>query len=151
MLTAKDYKWMKFCMAGAELFSTCAKKQYFAFILDAHGYVVATGWNGSAPGQLHCIDGGCPRARNDSPSGSIYDDCVACHSEQNALIRSRTSNYDGCTLYVNGPPCFTCAKLIASAGISRVVHLADDSYADWPRVRGYLEDCGVRVLQVDDV
>ena len=54
----------------------------------------------------------------------------------------------GGTLIVNGPPCFGCAKQIASSGISRVVFSPDASYQDWNTVKTFLENCGIKLIEV---
>jgi dCMP deaminase len=44
------------------------------------------------------------------------------HAERNAIDAS-TQDLCNCTIYVTAPPCHECAKAIAKAGITRVVHL----------------------------
>jgi dCMP deaminase len=82
----------------------------------------------------HCDEGGCPRVVNAVPSGTPYDYgpglCVAIHAEANALLHSDFTGRAGGTLYVNGPPCFGCAKLIANSGVERCVYLVDESRLD---------------------
>lgn len=96
----------------------------------------------------HCIDGHCPRMQEGSPSGSNYDRCIAQHAEQGALLWSDPSLRQGGTIIVNGPPCMTCAKLIASAGLRRVVCMGDPSYAAWSEVEGFLSMAGIEVVEV---
>jgi deoxycytidylate deaminase len=84
-----------------------------------------------------------------SPSGSSYDNCEACHAEQSALLFSDyTARKDGGTIVVNGPPCFTCAKLIANSGLTELIYLPDPSYADWPRVEAFLKQVLFDVIPV---
>jgi dCMP deaminase len=147
-VTSKDRKWLDFCVAGAAIFSTCSRRQYFAVVLDENGRVVGTGWNGAPPGMQHCVDGGCPRALRGSAHGSAYDDCVANHSEENALLHSDPKRRQGGTLVVNGPPCWQCSKSIIAAGIKRVVYLEDPAYADWSRGRDYMTAAGVELVLV---
>lgn len=144
--TSKDRKYLAWAEQGAQIFSTCSKRQYMAIITDHDGFAISIGYNGSAKGMPHCVDGGCPRAQQNSPSGSSYDNCIAIHAEQNALLRADYSQVKhGGTLYVNGPPCFTCAKLIANSGLDRVVCIDDDGYAQWPEVKAFLIDSGIAV------
>jgi deoxycytidylate deaminase len=81
--------------------------------------------------------------------GSSYDSpegfCVAQHAEAGALLYSDGGRRMNGTLVVNGPPCFECARLIASAGIRRVVHFVDDAY-EWRRVREFLIRADVEVV-----
>lgn len=97
----------------------------------------------------HCTDGHCPRFHNSSPNGSVYDNCIAQHAESNALLWSDPAQRQGATLIVNGPPCFGCAKQIASSGISEVICLTDESYSDWENVKKFLTQANISVFEVD--
>ena len=140
----KDLKYLALCEIGAKLFSTCGKRQYYAIILDANGRFAGAGYNGAPAGATHCVDGGCPRFQNQTPAGAIYDDCVALHSEHNAIsCTSPQSRWNG-TIIVNGSPCWQCAKEIANSGLKRIVYLEDSYYrTDWPRVRESLLSWGM--------
>lgn len=140
----RDLKYLGLCLVAAGLFSTCGKRQYFAIIVGPDGRTCGTGYNGSPPGMAHCVDGACPRFQEDSPPGSNYDNCIAIHAEQNALIWSDRTARTGGTIYVNGTPCMTCARLIAGSGLSRVVYIEDDTYAGWPQVKDFLIKNGIR-------
>ena len=147
-LLSRELKWLKSCTELAKTFSTCAKRQYFAVVLMSNGRVAGVGYNGSPPGIAHCTDGACPRLVQNSPNGSTYDNCIAQHAEANAIIWSDPALRVGGTLIVNGPPCFGCAKQIASSGISRVVFSPDASYQDWNTVKTFLENCGIELIEV---
>ena len=142
----KDIKYLSWVVQGAKIFSTCGKRQYMAMIVDQHGYVVGVGYNGTPVGFTHCIDGGCPRLNADSDPGSSYDNCLANHAEQNAIMNAftRDSMRHG-TIYVNGEPCFTCAKLLANTGIECLVYTSDPEYVyeGWPKVDEFLRDAGM--------
>lgn len=139
-------QWMAWCESGAEIFGTCSRRQYMAIVLSASGRVLGTGYNGVPSGLTHCRDGGCPRAGTSVTHGSDYGNCLAVHAEANALIHSDRSAREGGTLYVNGPPCWECSKLIAGSGISTVVHTEDPAYADWSKCRELLESVGIHVV-----
>jgi dCMP deaminase len=145
MISEKDLKYLALCDVGARLFSTCAKRQYMAIVLDDFGRVSGMGYNGSAPGQPHCKDGACPRYQVGSVPGSDYDNCIAIHAEQNALMFSGLR----ATIYVNGTPCSTCAKLMAGSGIKRLVGIADASYPMAEGVLLMLRASGVEVLMAE--
>lgn len=147
---SRELKWLKSCGELARTFSTCAKRQYFAVILMPNGRVAGVGYNGSPPGIAHCIDGACPRFSEGSPNGSSYDNCIAQHAEANAIIWSDPALRANGTLIVNGPPCFGCAKQIASSGISRVIFSPDESYADWPKVSQFLSNCGIELVPISE-
>lgn len=141
----KLLKWVNVTDTLAKQFSTCTRRQYGAFILRPDGTVVSSGYNGSPPGYGHCTEGACPRASSEAPHGSDYDSCIAIHAEQNALIHSYDS-VAGCALIVNGPPCMTCAKLIAGARITTVVYRSDPEYAKEAKVVQFLKDNKIEVI-----
>src|SRR5690606_17467016 len=148
-ISHKDIKYLRSCHVEAKEFSTCAKRQYFSIVLDKHGHVLGSGYNGVPPKAKHCIDGGCPRLQNNTPNGANYDDCDSIHAEINCLLHSDCFQRQGGTLYVNGPPCFTCAKVIANSGVKRVVGILDPAYADWPRIETKLKGWGIQVDMAD--
>lgn len=150
MSSRKDYQRLRQCVDSATLFSTCGKRQYYCVITDRFGHVLGTGYNGGPKGMPHCVDGACPRFLEGSAPGSNYDNCIAIHAEANALLHSDyTARRDGGTLYVNGTPCYSCAKLIVNSGIERIVYLEDDSYADWPRVENFLYNADIALLGIN--
>jgi dCMP deaminase len=143
----KDTQWLQACLAMGQLFSTCTRRQYAALIIAPNGRLVGFGYNGSPPGQSHCNEGACPRANSTVAHGSPYDAgagrCIAVHAEANALLFSDATARTGATLYVNGPPCADCSKLIAASGITRVVHTPDEAYASTG-----LAEMGIAVEQI---
>jgi dCMP deaminase len=123
----KDIKYLKLCVEGAKIFSTCDKRQYFAVIVDRQGFIIGLGYNGGPKGMPHCSEGACPRAI-DKDNSANYDSCIAIHAEANAILHSSyEARKDGGTLYVNGVPCMSCAKLISNSGIRKVVYLEEPS------------------------
>lgn len=137
---------------NARIFSTCSRRQYFAILVDTYGHIIGTGYNGVPKKMLHCADGGCPRAKSDKAHGSVYDDCLAIHAEVNAIIHSDyTGRRHGCTLYVNGRPCWDCTKVIANSGVSRVVYLNDEPYLGWEKSASLLNMAGVEAVELTDI
>ena len=149
MITRKDIQYMEMCKSMSSIFATCGKRQYGCLLIDEQGHVVGFGYNGGPKGSRHCDEGGCPRFLNNSPSGSSYDDCIAIHAEQNAFLHSDYSSKP-VKLYVNGPPCFTCAKLIANSTVKEVFYIEDPSYVKWPEVNQFLLNCGISTWKVDN-
>jgi dCMP deaminase len=145
----KDLQFMKLCKDMSSIFATCGKRQYACLLVDELGHIVGSGYNGGPKGTKHCDEGGCPRFANQTPSGSNYDDCIAIHAEQNAFLHSDYSAKP-VKLYVNGPPCFTCAKLIANSTVKDVYYIEDLNYANWKTVNQFLLDCGVSTWKVDN-
>jgi len=146
----KDIKYMQLCKYAADLFSTCAKRKYAAVLIDSKNHVVGMGYNGGPSGFDHCEDGGCPRYLENSSPGSSYDNCISIHAEQNALLHCDYS-LKPLKLYVNGPPCFTCAKLIANSTVEKVFYLDDQSYSydNWNEVQSFLNKANVETVKVD--
>lgn len=97
----------------------------------------------------HCNEGHCPRAQQDSAAGSVYDNCIAIHGEQNAIMWSDPASRIGGTIYVTAPPCMTCARLIAGSGVSRVVYLPDPLMEAWPDVEVFLKQKGLELRAMD--
>lgn len=133
-----EAQWYAACHMLAPIFSTCSKRQYFAIIVAENKRLTGQGYNGSPPGMAHCTDGACPRAQHNSPSGSIYDNCIATHAEANAIMWTNPHNRQGATLIINGTPCYGCAKLIATSGIRRIIGQSDQTYAQQQHVVNYL-------------
>lgn len=144
-----ETKWLEATELLAPLFSTCSKRQYFAVVLAPNKRVAGIGYNGSPPGMVHCVDGGCPRLQDNSAAGSNYDNCISQHAEAGALLWSDMSMRQGGTIIVNGPPCMGCAKLIASSGIKRVVFYVDDEYNDFNSVTEFLISAGIEVIGIN--
>lgn len=147
--TAKDRKYLAWAVSGASIFSTCGKASYMAIVVDRYGIVVGTGYNGPPPGMTHCTDGGCPRAREQTAQGGSYANCVAVHAEQGAILRATYGSLTDGTLYVNGMPCWECAKSILSTKLARVVFLSGREPVDKASVLDFLGQGGIEVVEVD--
>lgn len=94
--------------------STCDRKHVGAVIVRER-MLLTTGYNGSLRGADHCDD-----------VGHLMDDghCVrTVHAEANALVQAARNGMrtEGGDIYVTASPCFGCFKLIANAGIGRIV------------------------------
>lgn len=99
--------------------ATCNRAQH-GCVLVRDKQVLATGYNGSPPGEPHCTDPGV---------GCLIVDghCKRCfHAEDNAITQalSRGISLRGATAYVTGTPCEFCASKLIAAGVSRVVYAA---------------------------
>lgn len=144
-----EIKWLHACNDLAQIFSTCAKRQYASVVIGKNKRLIGFGYNGSPPGMAHCTDGACPRMQENSLSGSHYDNCIAQHAEAGALLWSDVSLRQGATLVVNGSPCMGCAKLIASSGIYRIVYIRDESYAELSKVEEFLSSLGIELASLE--
>jgi dCMP deaminase len=110
----------------ASLRSNCVKRKVAAIIVRDKR-VISTGYNGTPRGTRNCYEGGCPRCNNLADSGTLLDECLCSHGEENAITQAAyhgMSVKDG-TLYSTFAPCLTCTKMIINAGILEVVYNLD--------------------------
>ncbi len=118
--------WDEYFMMLAKLAasrSTCVSRPTGAVIVKDR-QVLASGYNGSLPGQPHCLDEGrCFRRASGTSEESKYDVCRSAHAEANAiaLAAKKGLSVEGTTIYCTLEPCITCAKMIVMSGITRVV------------------------------
>jgi len=101
---------------AASVRATCDRLHVGAVIVVSK-QVVATGYNGAAAGLPHCDDVGHDMVENH---------CVrVIHAEMNALAQAarRGVAIDGGTVYTTASPCWDCFRVMANAGIKRLVYL----------------------------
>ncbi|MCP3100399.1 cytidine/deoxycytidylate deaminase family protein [Myxococcus sp. K15C18031901] len=94
--------------------ATCDRKHVGAVIVRGRT-ILSSGYNGSIRGLPHCDDVGHMMENGH---------CVATvHAEANAIIQAATNGVgiDGATIYTTASPCWPCFKLIANAGLVRIV------------------------------
>lgn len=118
MLRPSRDQWAMRIVQDTATRGTCARRKVGCVLLDARGHVLATGYNGPASGQLHCIVTPCAGA--EMPSGTGLELCEAVHAEQNALLQCRDV-YSIATCYVSVSPCVTCVKLLLNTSCRRIV------------------------------
>lgn len=97
----------------------CRRRQVGAVVVTGDR-IVSTGYNGTAPGAVGCIDGGCPRGLlsvEDQPPGVGYGNCIANHAEANALIWCPVEYRQGSVVYITAEPCKDCQALMAATGV----------------------------------
>lgn len=123
--------------------STCLRRRYGCIIVK-NDEIIATGYNGSARGDINCCDihnGKCPRSDEPHNTGD-YSNCPAVHAEQNAMLSAARKDMIGATMYLDGEerkwseinqsyfswreidiciPCPICQRMIVNSGIERVV------------------------------
>lgn len=95
--------------------ATCNKRQV-GCVLVVDRRIIATGYNGSLPGQPHCNDVGCEL----NPAGKCTR---TVHAELNALLQCAMHGVasKGAVAYVTAIPCAECCKALIQAGIIRIV------------------------------
>ena len=94
--------------------ATCDRKFVGAVVVRDRS-ILATGYNGSIRGLPHCDE-----------EGHLMEDnhCVrTVHAEANAIAQAARNGarIEGASIYVTASPCWGCFRLIANAGIVRIV------------------------------
>lgn len=119
--------------------ATCIRRRVGCVLVDRNNHVLATGYNGTSRGSIHCIDRACPGAH--LPSGEGLHLCQAIHAEINALVQCRSVD-DIYSLYTTSSPCILCMRVIVGTGVKRIVFreayphaeaylMAQDRGIDW--------------------
>jgi len=133
--------WDEYFMAIARQVasrSTCDRKHVGAVVVKDR-MILTTGYNGSIRGAPHCDD-----------AGHLMEDghCVrTVHAEANAIAQAARNGVriEGSGIYVTASPCFSCFKLIANAGIERIVF--GEFYRD-QRIFSFSEQLGIELVHL---
>jgi dCMP deaminase len=111
--------WSEYFMEIAKTIAKRSKDENTkvgAVLVDKTNRIIGTGYNGM------------PTAMNETVElwqrPTKYDYVI--HAEMNCILHA-TRDIKGSKLYVTLFPCKECAKLIASAGITKIVYLDDKS------------------------
>ena len=148
--------WDEYFMVMAKLAasrSTCLSRPNGSVIVKGKR-VIATGYNGSMPGVVHCSDEGvCFRRSIKATDAGKYDFCRSIHSEANAIAQSSKMgiSVEGATLYNTLAPCYVCTKLLVSAGIKKVFYEYEYKSIDKKRDKLWKEaviDSGIEIKQL---
>jgi len=120
--------------------SHCTRAQV-GCVLTKDTRIISIGYNGPPSGTHNCDEdfkdeGGCPKDSKGSCS-------LALHAEQNAILYASKNgaSMEGSTIYVTLSPCISCARIIYSMKIKKVIFL--NSYAAY---KGLATDEGVEFL-----
>jgi dCMP deaminase len=119
--------------------ATCDRKHVGAVIVRAKN-ILATGYNGSIGGLGHCDE-----------EGHMMEEghCVrTIHAEANAVIQAAKNGVgiDGGSIYVTASPCWGCFKIIANAGLRKIVY--GEFYRD-QRIFEFAQRLGIELQKVD--
>ena len=120
--------------------SHCIRRHVGA-VLTKDTRIISIGYNGPPSGTHNCDEEwpgvGCPRDSKGSCS-------LAIHAEQNAILYAvkNKADVEGASLFLTLSPCLSCARIIYSTGIKRVLYL--NSYAEY---KGLPSDEGVDFLR----
>lgn len=115
--------------------SYCTRRKVGA-TLTRDNFIIATGRNGTLPGHDNCCE---------NHDGTTSD--FTLHAEQNILTFCNREGIStkNTSIYITLSPCKTCAKLLASAGITKVFYL--EEYKDSSGL-GFLKAAGIQTLQM---
>ncbi|HEY8074889.1 MAG TPA: dCMP deaminase family protein [Labilithrix sp.] len=116
--------------------STCDRKHVGAVVVRERS-ILATGYNGSVRGLPHCDD-----------EGHLMEEghCVrTVHAEANAICQAARhgNRIDGAGIYVTASPCWGCFRLIANAGIVKIVF--GELYRD-PKIFEFSQRAGIELV-----
>lgn len=111
--------------------ATCPKASHGAVIVDRHGRIVSTGYNGAPPDQPQCDEVGCIEVNlNDGRAHclrAIHADTNACWS---AIMSGQSLRLMASIMYVTGHPCPRCLPTILATGIKRIIY-ERHGYENW--------------------
>lgn len=149
-----DTTWLEVARSVARR-SLCDRDRVGAVIVDYRNRIVSTGYNNPPADFNHhgrscktwCARGGADPLTTVDLRKMDYSDCPSLHAEANALMVCDRVVREGGTIYITSHVCFTCAKLIANSGLSRVVVQPQHSatHRDSPTGYVFLERCGLTV------
>ena len=119
--------------------ATCDRKHVGALLVRDR-IILSTGYNGSIRGMPHCDE-----------VGHLMENghCVATvHAEANAVLQAARTGVriEGATLYTTASPCWPCFKLVANAGIVRIVY--GEFYRD-QRIFDVASRLGIELLSLE--
>lgn len=108
--------------------------------------IIATGYAGSPIGLPHCDDVGHEMHMVTHQDGHQSNHCIrTTHAEQNAICQAAKFGFalDSATIYIKMTPCYTCAKIIINAGITRVV--CGNDYHAGARSKEVFAEAGIQL------
>jgi len=132
-----DIAYLQMAQIWAGL-SHAVRKKVGAIIVK-QGQIISDGFNGTPNG----YDNSC-----EDENGITRWETL--HAESNAILKCAKfgNSCDGATLYITYSPCRECSKLIAQAGITRVVYI--EEYRDISGLE-FLKSLGVKVEKINIV
>ncbi len=118
--------------------ATCDRKHVGAVIVRDRT-ILSTGYNGSIRSMPHCDEVG-----HMMEAGH----CVrTIHAEANAIIQAAKNGVaiEGADIYITASPCWQCFKMIANAGIERIIF--GEFYRD-ERIYDVARELDIELLQL---
>jgi dCMP deaminase len=120
--------------------ATCDRKHVGALLVRDR-IILSTGYNGSIRGMPHCDEVGHMMENGH---------CVATvHAEANAVLQAARTGVriEASALYTTASPCWPCFKLVANAGIVRIVY--GEFYRD-PRIFDVAARLGIELVSLEE-
>ena len=118
--------------------ATCDRKHVGAVIVRDRT-ILSTGYNGSIRTLPHCAEVG-------HMMEAVH--CVrTIHAEGNAIIQAAKNGVaiEGANIYITASPCWQCFKMIANAGIERIIF--GEFYRD-ERIYDVAQKLGIELKQL---
>jgi dCMP deaminase len=141
MSTRARVSWDEYFMNVARTVATRATcdRKFVGAVIVKDRIILATGYNGSIRGLPHCDE-----------EGHLMEDghCVrTVHAEANAIVQAarRGVSIDGADVYVTASPCWGCFRLLANAGVKRIVF--GEFYRD-PRAFEVANRLGIELIDM---
>ena len=156
-MSDKRPSWDEYFMVIAKVVSTrsTCNSRHTGSVIVKDKQILATGYNGAMPGCDHCIDkimpdGGayCERRAKNIVDLDKYNFCVASHAESNAISQAANKgiSLNGSTIYTTLFPCFNCFKMIAVAGIEKIIY--EHEYESKNKERDYFWEQAVKNTKI---
>lgn len=146
--------WREYFLGIAQL--AAARSTCLAFpvgaVVTRDNQILATGYNGSPPGSLHCTDlGYCSDGVNDCAHSSLPSRAI--HAEANAIAQCAKNGVatNQAQIYVTVEPCISCLKIIIASGIKTIYYTKDFNFGDNMKVRNILlKESFIELIKLDD-
>lgn len=147
MSADKAARYMPIAQALAEM-SRYQGTRVGALALGGGYEICSQGWNGAPRGSRADVD-----ARSEDRHVRL---AWAVHAEANLVANAARNGVSliGCTVVVTHPPCMGCAKLLAQAGVSRVISKQPDArfVSNWGQememARQLFDEVGIEYMEI---
>jgi dCMP deaminase len=143
--------WDEYFMMMAKLAATRSTCLAFPVgsVIAKNRQVLATGYNGSPSGSVHCTAQGFCYPGLSSCDASKILPSRAVHAEANAIAQAAKHGVstEGASIYVTLEPCISCLKLVISSGIREVFYETDFNTGEKATVRDSFVSDGLVTLK----
>lgn len=121
--------------------SHCVRKKVGA-VLVRDNRIISVGYNGPPAGTYNCDEKWPEKGCYPQSNGGCS---LAVHAEENAIIYASKngSNLENATIYITLSPCLSCARIIFSVGIKKVIYV--DKYSDY---KSNTKEEGIKFLEM---